>query len=293
MERENIIKGLLGTTVFNSFKKVFDACCGGISEKGDSNLVLNQKGEWVAASGDVQTLLSDLPEYLGAKEASEDGKPLGYWYYNTFMNIITKVTHYISSYIAGISTIDFTNNGGDDWTIALKLSPDTEQLPIGYAINSYDYIVDFWNGSGSTPLYDGTAITAPTTSLNTSGNGAGIYSMQVMYNATNGIDTKTFGIWNLIKVDGSGNVVDFVKLDGMTVNSVNGLIMSVTANITQSQSYPITWATSPTFTDIGTGISPTLTLNADADLLGYGVTLGAEFSEFTSPFGVLSSVTIN
>ena len=199
----------------------------------------------------------------------------------------------IESYTAGTSTIDFINNGGDDWTIGLKLNPDSQQLPIGYSIDSYDYFIDFWNGSGRTPLYGGTAITAPTTTLNTSGNGAGTYSMQVIYNATNGIDTKTFSIWNLIEVDASGNVVDYVKMDGMTVNSVSGLTMSVTANITQSQSYPITWVTSPTYAEIGTGVSPTLTLNVDADVLGYGVTLGPEFPDFTSAFGVESSVTIN
>lgn len=207
--------------------------------------------------------------------------------------VLAKILASIQSYTAGTSTIDFINNGGDDWTIGLKLNPDSQQLPIGYSIDSYDYFIDFWNGSGQTPLYDGTAITDPTTTLNPSGNGAGIYSMQVIYNATNGIDTKTFGIWNLIKVDASGNVVDYVKMDGMTVNSVSGLTMSVTANITQSQSYPITWATSPTYAEIGTGVSPTLTLNVDADMLGYVVTLGSEFSDFTSAFGVLSSVTIN
>ncbi len=207
--------------------------------------------------------------------------------------VLAKILASIQSYTAGTSTIDFINNGGDDWTIGLKLNPDSQRLPIGYSIDSYDYFIDFWNGSGQTPLYDGTAITAPTTTLNTSGNGAGIYSMQVIYNATNGIDTKTFSIWNLIKVDASGNVVDYVKLDGMTVDSVNGLTMNVTANITQSQAYPISWATSPTYAEIGTGVNPTLTLNTDADMLGYGVTLGPEFSDFTSAFGVLSSVTIN
>ncbi len=218
-------------------------------------------------------------------------------YGNIVFSFISKnevlVPNLISSYTVGTSTIDFINNGGDDWTIGLKLNPDSQQLPIGYSIDSYDYIIDFWNGSGRTPLYGGTAITAPTTTLNTSGNGAGTYSMQVIYNATNGIDTKTFSIWNLIEVDASGNVVDYVKMDGMTVNSVSGLTMSVTANITQSQSYPITWVTSPTYAEIGTGVSPTLTLNVDADMLGYGVTLGPEFPDFTSAFGVESSVTIN
>ena len=221
--------------------------------------------------------------YLGEEYSSSQSPNL----------LLATVIASVRSYSAGISTITFTNNGGDDWTIGLKLNPDSQQLPIGYSIDSYDYFIDFWNGSGRTPLYGGTAITAPTTTLNTSGNGAGTYSMQVIYNATNGIDTKTFGIWNLIKVDASGNVVDYVKLDGMTVDSVNGLTMNVTANITQSQAYPISWATSPTYAEIGTGVNPTLTLNVDADMLGYGVTLGPEFSDFTSAVVVLSSVTIN
>lgn len=58
-------------------------------------------------NSEIQDILNKLPSYPSSKEAFEDGKPIGYWFYSTFYNTISKVAKYIKSYSAGISMIDF------------------------------------------------------------------------------------------------------------------------------------------------------------------------------------------
>lgn len=196
----------------------------------------------------------------------------------------------IQSYTALTSTIDFTNNGGDDWDITFKMIPDNTQLPSGVTIVDYDYIVDFWNSGVQTQLQNADNVTIDT-SVNVGSNGAGVYSLQQHYNLSDGTNLY---IWDLIKVDASGNVLDYVKLNGTIVNSVNGLTVNVTANMTQSQSYPVEWGASPSFAIIGSGVSASLSVPIGSDYIVYGVVLGAEFSDFNSSFGIFSSsVTIS
>ncbi len=237
--------------------------CFGISPQGDSNLVLNQQGDWVptGSGGDIQTLLSDLPEYLGAKEASLDGKPIGYWYYNTFNNTVTRVTNYISSYTAGTSTIDFTNNGGDDWDVGFKIA--LSNMSSGWSVTSYDYVINFYQGGSVTHNESGTK-TADFTSPNLS-HGAGVYALSCQYNMTNGVDTSYILIGYLIKVDGSGNILGAIKNNGLIVNSVNGLNVNYTAYLIQSMVSDIVNVDSvdfltSTFTTLSHSLSDTVTL---------------------------------
>ena len=115
---------------------------------------------------------------------------------------------FITSYTALTSTIDFTNNGGDDWDVTFKITPDNTQLPSGVTIVDYDYIVDFWNSGVQTPLQNADNVNIDT-SVNVGSNGAGVYSLQQHYNLSDGTNLH---IWDLIKVDASGNVLDYVKL---------------------------------------------------------------------------------
>ena len=243
--------------------------CFGISENGNPNLVLNQQGDWViAGGGDIQTLLSDLPEYLGAKEASEDGKPLGYWYYNTFSNIVTKVTNFISSFTSGTSTIDFTNNGGDDWGIGFKITPTTPPQSTANIVG-YQYAVNFWNSGVDTPLSGGFKTTDFT--FNTAGNGAGIYEISQTYVFD---DSSIFRIACLYKVNASGVVVAYVSANGVTVNSTNGLTINATAHYTEyGVSYTLFWASYDNYPPSyihAMGSTTTINANAPLDSIGIG-----------------------
>ena len=240
--------------------------CFGISENGNPNLVLNQQGNWVANNDSIQDLLSDLPEYLGAKEASEDGKPIGYWYYNTFSNIITKVTNFISSFTAGTSTIDFTNNGGDDWDIDFKITPDTVQSTA--SITGYQHSVNFWNSGVDTALSGGFKTTDFT--LNTAGNGSGVYELSQLYIFD---DSSTFYTYSLFKVNASGTVIAYVKMQGITVNSTSGIDINATANVSQyGVSYPLQWISFDTFPPtVFNPIGNTTTINVALPIDAIGV----------------------
>jgi hypothetical protein len=243
-------------------------CCLGISNTGDPNLVLNQQGEWVTAGsgGDIQTLLSDLPEYLGAKEASEDGRPLNYWYYNTFFNTVSKVTQYIDTFSSGTSTIDFTNNGGDDWDISFLATPTTVQSSAN--IVQYMYNVEYWVGGVQTNIESGNKTTDYT--LNTSGNGACVYRVEQTFVFD---DSSFFIVNSLFKVDASGTVIAFTSANGITVNSTNGLDINATANYTEfGVNYPLQWGSYDAFPPaIFNPIGNTTTINATLPIATVGV----------------------
>jgi len=254
--------------------------CFGISENGNPNLVLNQQGNWVANNDSIQDLLSDLPEYLGAKEASEDGKPIGYWYYNTFSNIITKVTNFISSFTSGTSTIDFINNGGDDWTVGFKIA--VSDLPSGWSVVDYVYNVAFAIAGNITTIESGTKTSDYDVTSNLSGNGAGVYALSCQYNMTDGINNSFILIGCLIKVDNAGNVLGGIYNYGFTVNSVNGLSISYTAHITQyivSETVNVASIDKDTYTPtiLSNSLSDTITLLPNSGGVGVYTTLDPTF----------------
>ena len=270
-------------------------CCLGISPQGDSNLVLNQQGDWVTAGsgGDIQTLLSDLPEYLGAKEASEDGKLLNYWYYNTFFNTVSKVTQYIDTFSSGTSTITFTNNGGDDWDIAFKITPDTVQSTAN--IVGYQYSVEHWISGVVTVLESGFKTTDY--SFNTFGYGAGVYNVFQTFVFD---DSSFFRINRLVKVDASGNIIASISMQGLTVNSTNGLVIDISANVVQAGvNYPIQWASFDSFPPTSLNVlGTTTTINAQLPIntigLGYSLILDSVFTnDFTDNNGSASAITVS
>ena len=199
--------------------------CLGISDAGSESSFLNEKGEFK----DYQEILSNLPPYATQQDAIDDGNPNGFWYYNTTSKSITKIDVEITSYTSGTSTIDFTNNGGDDWDVGFKIS--VNNIPTGWSVTSYDYVINFYEGGIVTHNESGNK-TADFTSPNLS-HGAGVYALSCQYNMTNGIDTSYIVIGYLIKVDASGNVLGAIKNDGLIANSVNGLNIDYTADLTQ------------------------------------------------------------
>jgi hypothetical protein len=216
-------------------------------------------------------------------------------YGNIVFSFISKnevlVPNFISSYTAGTSTIDFTNNGGDDWDISFLATPTTLQSSAN--IVQYIYNVEYWVGGVQTNIESGSKTTDYT--LNTSGNGACIYIVNQTYILDNG---TFFRIDMLIKVDAIGNVIAYIKNFGSTVNSVNGLYIDITANNYQfGVSYPIDWYAYDNFppstlTPIGIGDTINGSLPLTTVGVGYTFVLGSIFTDdFTT--GIGSSISTN
>lgn len=193
----------------------------------------------------------------------------------------------ISSYTAGTSEIGFTNNGGDDWDIDYYITPTSLQVPSGVTVESIDYAVVFWSGGTDSALDNGNSITDYTFSTNS--NGAGVYDLDCVYNMSDG---STFQITKLVLVDGSGNILASVEAGGTVVNSVSGLVIDISANITQvGVTYPIIW---------GAGIVPlpqtgtnvVLTLPPTTTTLFTVLTLDSTFTnDYTAGGGLVRTST--
>lgn len=210
-------------------------------------------------------------------------------------NIGFSPIYLIQSYTAGTSTIDFTNNGGDDWNIDFKIDPISTQ-PIGLVIDSYDFNAFFWSAGTDTEI-EVDSKTADYT-LNTSGNGAGVYQIDQNYLDSNG--DVLFTVLRFIKVDGSGNILADYEYLGAVVSSVNGLNMTVTAevnevNCTNTIQYYAFDEENPTQTLlIGSGLSDTLTLPIWAKFVTSITTLDATFTtDYPASPKALISITIN
>ena len=275
---------------------VRDFCCRakkciGISNTGDPNLVLNQQGNWVANNDSIQDLLSDLPEYLGAKEASEDGKPIGYWYYNTFYNNVAKVTEFINRYSAGVSPITFISDGSNGWDLSVIANPSTVQIPSGETIDSCHVELYFWDAGSRTDIYDND-ITVDDV-INSGANGAGLYEVLLTYNISDG---STFQVFGLYVVNATDSILHYYVSNGVTVNSVNGLVMDVSADIDQSGSIVNEWMQSDggAPTSVRTGDDAVLTLLPTTVILGQQITLDSNFSDYPNPTYLVGfSVIIN
>ena len=212
-------------------------------------------------------------------------------------NIGLQPIYYIQSYTAGTSTIDFTNNGGDDWDIDFKIAMTSPQLPSGCTAPNYNANVFFYVAGSGTELNNSIETTDKT--VNVAGNGAGVYHVEQTYNIVNSssVQVGIVGVQSLFKVDGSGTLLAYFKCNGVTVNSVNGLDINVTAYVTQSENYPIEWYSydssfNPTL--IGTGLTASLTLPTDCAYLILQPVLDSVFTvDFPSQSTGISTVTIN
>jgi len=208
------------------------------------------------------------------------------------------VQNYISSFTAGTSTINFTNNGGDDWDIDFKIAMSSQQLPSGYTAPNYDVNVYFYLSGTGNAIDSNTGVTIDKT-VNASGNGAGVYVAQQVYNIldSNLSSVGIIAISSLFKVNASGILLAYFMCNGVVVNSVNGLVINVTADINQSENYPIEWYSydssfNPTL--IGTGLTANLTLPTDCAYLIAQPILDSVFTvDFPNQSTNISTVTIN
>lgn len=176
--------------------------------------------------------ISSVPEYASQTDAIADGLKNGDVYRlpkASDKRLLAVVFSLIESYTAGTSTIDFTNNGGDDWTVGFKIA--VNNMPSGWSVTSYDYVINFYQG-GSIAHNESGNKTADFTSPNLS-HGAGVYALSCQYNMEKGAETSYILIGYLIKVDGAGNILGAIKNDGQIVNSVSGLDINYTADLTQ------------------------------------------------------------
>lgn len=211
-------------------------------------------------------------------------------------NIGLQPIYYIQSYTSGTSTIDFTNNGGDDWDIGFKIAMDSEQLPSGQTIDDYDIDVYHYVSGVGTQIEQSTQSTDYI--VNTSGNGAGVYAVEQAYNVyDNGNYVTSITQQSLYKVDALGNLEAYFKGKGIIVNSVNGLDINVTEVVDQSENYPIEWYSfdgnnAPQL--IGTGETVTLTLPTNCISIIAQAVVDSVFTNDcpNSPYN-LSSVIIN
>lgn len=204
--------------------------------------------------------------------------------------VLATILATIKSYTAGTSTIDFTNNGGDDWNIDFKITPDTVQSTAN--IVGYQYNITHWLGGVNTAIDSG--FKTNDYSYNAVGNGAGVYQIDQTYIFDNG---SFFRVDSLFKVDSSGTVLAFTSTNGITVNSTNGLDINASANYTEyGVTYPLQWGSydafpSPVFNPIGN----TTTINATVPILTIGIGFFPILdSVFTNDFpgGIGSAITL-
>lgn len=211
-------------------------------------------------------------------------------------NIGFSPIYLIQSYTAGTSTIDFTNNGGDDWNIDFKITPDTVQSTaniVGYQIYIEHWVAGVKNGLD-------TGFKTNDYSYNAVGNGAGVYLITQIYVLD---DSSFFFVNSLILVDGSGTILYSIQCNGITINSVSGLNVNATANIVQTGvTYPIGWVSFTEFpptnplTILGSGATFNASIPFDSIGFGFSVDLGTEFTDdFPSPnkIGPGLTITIN
>jgi hypothetical protein len=207
--------------------------------------------------------------------------------YNTGVSIPLP---YIQKFTAGTSTIDFTNNGGDDWTVGFFINPTSLQAPSGVTVASMDLTISHWVAGVENNL-DNQLINTDYP-YNATGNGAGVYALFAHYNLSDGSE---FQVYRLVKVDGSGNILISLELIGIAVNSVNGLNMNVTASVIQTgASYNVLWVELPSNTQVGTGTTTGVTLSSNTTLLAFTLDVDSAITtDMTNPFGATSTISIN
>lgn len=199
----------------------------------------------------------------------------------------------IQEYYAGISTITFTPDGSNGWDVEF-LTAATLDAPIGVVVSSIDTKVRFYNISGETTLHTGTA-SATNVQFNTGANGAGIYELRTTYNLSNG---DNFSIIRLISVDATDNILYEINSLGAVVNSVNGLSIDVSGQLTQvGVNYGVQWVAMDSLGNplqlLGTTVDAVLALPVATSQVLMIIDLGAEFSLYTGDPVTNIMVTIN
>lgn len=136
----------------------------------------------------------------------------------------------IQSYSFGQSIIDFVPDGSDGWDVTALLEPTSfANIPDGLTVDSTHFDIDFWSSGLQTTIFDNTIATDQTE--NTGANGAGVYYVAVTYNFSDG---TSFVVYGYYLVDATNTILKSVVVNGITVNSINGLVMDVTLNVVQT-----------------------------------------------------------
>ena len=165
-----------------------------------SNINLGSVGEFATQADAISGGLKNGDVYRLPKNAD-----------NCMLAIVNAIIEY---YAAGTSTIDFTNNGGDDWTVGFKIA--VSDLPSGWSVVDYNYNVTLLQGGVVMPIEGGIKIADYDVTSNLSGNGAGVYLLSCQYDMTDGINNSSILIRCLIKVDNAGNVLGGIYNYGFT-----------------------------------------------------------------------------
>lgn len=208
--------------------------------------------------------------------------------YNTGVSIPLP---YIQKFTAGVSPITFITDGSNGWDLSVIANPSTVQIPSGETIDSCYVELYFWDASNRTDIFDND-ITVDAT-INSGANGAGLYEVLLTYNISDG---STFQVFGLYVVNATDSILHYYVSNGVTVNSVNGLVMDVSADIDQSGTIVNEWMQSDggAPTSVGTGDDAVLTLLPTTVILGQQITLDSNFSDYPNPtYSVGFSVTIN
>jgi len=218
--------------------------------------------------------------YLGEEYSSSQSPNL----------LLATVIASVRSYSSGVSSITFTNNGGDDWTVDFFINPTSLQVPSGVTVDTMDLTINHWVAGVENNL-DSQLINTDYT-YNATGNGAGVYALFAHYNLSDGSE---FQVYRLVKVDGSGNILISLELKGIIVNSVNGLTMNVTASVVQTgASYDVLWVELPSGTQVGTGTTTDVTLSSNSTQLAFTLDVDSAITtDMTDPFGALATISIN
>jgi len=135
----------------------------------------------------------------------------------------------IQEYSAGISTITFTPDGSNGWDVSALVDPTTfENLPGNLSVDSTHFDIEYWSGGTQTTIYDSDIVADHTE--NTGANGAGVYYVAVTYNFSDG---TAFVVYGYYLVDATNTILKSVVINGVTVNSVNGLSINLSLDNTQ------------------------------------------------------------
>ena len=208
--------------------------------------------------------------------------------YNTGVSIPLP---YIQKFTAGVSPITFISDGSNGWDLSVVANPSTVQIPDGETIDSCHVELYFWDAGSRTDIYDND-ITVDDV-INSGANGAGLYEVLLTYNISDG---STFQVFGLYVVNATDSILHYYVSNGVTVNSVNGLVMDVSADIDQSGTIVNEWMQSDggAPTSVGTGDDAVLTLLPTTVILGQQITLDSNFSDYPNPTYLVGfSVIIN
>jgi hypothetical protein len=127
-------------------------------------------------------------------------------------------------------------DGSNGWNIGIIAQPTTLQIPSGETIDSVGYEIKHFVGGTDTGTISGTLTSDDT--INTGALGAGTFEISLLYHISDGSEVNTLYAF---QVDATDVIIDYCKINGATVNSVNGLYLSLSSNIESSVFTTVTW----------------------------------------------------